>query len=208
MRIIRAVLLFALILYAGCSREPAIKSPDTITMGFLADAKNLLPLLASDSASGDISGLVFNGLIKYDKDIKITGELASSWEVKKEGLENLVTFLGFVTDASTFYQSIDVFCVPSSFEPFGLVLLEAMFSSKPIVASSVISFQQILTGETGLLSETLSPESFAKNLEWALSNPDKAIQMGQNARAHYDKNYASDVLYEKLMGMVKTVKKY
>ncbi|MDD5114389.1 MAG: glycosyltransferase family 4 protein, partial [Methylobacter sp.] len=125
--------------------------------------------------------------------------------VKKEGLENLVTFLGFVKDAATFYQSIDVFCVPSSFEPFGLVLLEAMFSSKPIVASSVISFQQILTDETGLLSETRSPESFAKNLEWTLSNPEKAIQMGRNARGHYDKNYAPDVLYKKLMGMVKTV---
>jgi glycosyltransferase involved in cell wall biosynthesis len=126
--------------------------------------------------------------------------------VKKEGLESLVTFLGFVKDAPAFYQSIDVFCVPSSFEPFGLVLLEAMFSSKPIVASSVISFQQILTNETGLLSETLSPESFAKNLEWTLKNPENAIQMGRNARAHYDKNYAPDVLYEKLMRMVKTVK--
>lgn len=74
----------------GCSREPAVKTPNAITVGFLADAKRLLPLLASDSASGDISGLLFNGLTKYDKDIKITGDLAESWEVGKDGLE--ITF--------------------------------------------------------------------------------------------------------------------
>lgn len=59
-------------------------------MGFLADAKRLLPLLASDSASGEISGLVFNGLTKYDRNIKITGDLAESWDVSPGGLQ--ITF--------------------------------------------------------------------------------------------------------------------
>src|SRR3989304_4786470 len=76
-----------IVILISCSPEPKIKNPDTITIGFLADAKNLLPLLASDSASGDISGLLFNGLTKYDKDIKIIGDLASSWEIKNGGLE-------------------------------------------------------------------------------------------------------------------------
>lgn len=76
-----------LLILAACAREPEIASPNAITVGFLADAKRLLPLLASDSASADISGLVFNGLTKYDKDIKITGDLAESWEIKKGGLE-------------------------------------------------------------------------------------------------------------------------
>lgn len=74
-------------LFSGCSQEPEIKTPNAITVGFLADARNLLPLLASDSASGDISGLVFNGLTKYDKDIKIIGDLAESWDIKRGGLE-------------------------------------------------------------------------------------------------------------------------
>jgi peptide/nickel transport system substrate-binding protein len=83
------LLLFALplLLVAGCSKEIEIKTPNAITTGSGADAKRLLPPLASDSASGDISGLVFNGLVKYDKDIKLKGELAESWEIKNEGLE-------------------------------------------------------------------------------------------------------------------------
>ncbi|MBI4653588.1 MAG: peptide-binding protein [Nitrospirae bacterium] len=80
-----ALITFALLL-TSCVKEPPIKKPNTLTVGFLADAKRLLPMLASDSASGDISGLVFNGLTKYDKNIKITGDLAESWTVSPNGL--------------------------------------------------------------------------------------------------------------------------
>jgi len=71
---------------AACSREPEIKNPNAITVGSSADAKRLLPLLASDSASGDISGWIFNGLTKYDKNIKVTGDLAESWNISPDGL--------------------------------------------------------------------------------------------------------------------------
>jgi peptide/nickel transport system substrate-binding protein len=84
---LRITLLALFIALCSCSREPDIKRPYAITMGFGADAKRLLPLLASDSASGDISGRIFNGLTKYDKDIKITGDLAESWDISNGGLE-------------------------------------------------------------------------------------------------------------------------
>lgn len=85
-----AVLTVTALTLFSCSREPEIRRPADITIGFLADAKRLLPLLASDSASGEISGHIFNGLTKYDKDIKITGDLAGSWDVSKDGLQ--ITF--------------------------------------------------------------------------------------------------------------------
>ena len=52
----------------------------------IGDASLLNPVLLSDSASNDIAGLVFNGLIKYDKDIQLVGDLAESWEVSRGGL--------------------------------------------------------------------------------------------------------------------------
>lgn len=82
-----AFLTITALVFFSCSREPDIKRPSDITLGFLADAKRLLPLLASDSASGEISSHIFNGLTKYDKDIKITGDLAESWEVSKDDLQ-------------------------------------------------------------------------------------------------------------------------
>jgi peptide/nickel transport system substrate-binding protein len=59
---------------------------DALISGSIADARTLIPILASDSASGDVCGLLYNGLVKYDKDINLTGDLAESWEIKDEGL--------------------------------------------------------------------------------------------------------------------------
>jgi peptide/nickel transport system substrate-binding protein len=59
---------------------------DTIVVGSIGDASNLIPMLASDSASHDISGLIYNGLVKYDKDLNLVGDLAESWEVSPDGL--------------------------------------------------------------------------------------------------------------------------
>ncbi len=59
---------------------------DTIVVGSIGDASNLIPLLATDSSSHQIAGLVYNGLVRYDKDLKLEGELARSWEVSPDGL--------------------------------------------------------------------------------------------------------------------------
>jgi len=58
-----------------------------LVAGSIGDASNLLPALASDASSFDIIGLVYNGLVRYDKDLKIEGELASSWEITPDGLQ-------------------------------------------------------------------------------------------------------------------------
>jgi len=63
---------------------------DTVVEGSIGEATNLIPMLASDSASHEISGLIFNGLVKYDKDVKLVGDLAESWEVSQGGLQ--ITF--------------------------------------------------------------------------------------------------------------------
>ena len=68
--------------------EPA--HGDILVEGSIGDASNLIPLLASDSTSHEIAGLVFNGLIKYDKDVHIVGDLAESWEISRDGL--VITF--------------------------------------------------------------------------------------------------------------------
>lgn len=46
-----------------------------------------MPILASDSSSGSICSLIFNGLLKYDKDLNLVGDLAEKWEISQDGLE-------------------------------------------------------------------------------------------------------------------------
>lgn len=58
----------------------------------IGDASYLNPILSQDSASSDINGFVFNGLIKYNKDLDgFVGDLAESWKVEP-GPEPVITF--------------------------------------------------------------------------------------------------------------------
>lgn len=63
---------------------------DEIVIGSSGEASNLIPMLSSDSASHEISGFIFNGLVKYDKDLTLIGDLAKSWDISEDGL--VITF--------------------------------------------------------------------------------------------------------------------
>jgi peptide/nickel transport system substrate-binding protein len=75
------------------SRPPEEKPPaygDILVRGDIGDASNLIPILASDSASHNIAGMIYNGLVKYDKNMNIVGDLAESWDISSNGL--VITF--------------------------------------------------------------------------------------------------------------------
>jgi len=59
---------------------------DAIVEGTIGEASTLIPILASDSASHAVAGQIYNGLIKYDKDLHIVGDLADSFDIAKDGL--------------------------------------------------------------------------------------------------------------------------
>ena len=65
---------------------PAVNG-DSFIEASLGDASRLNPLLATDSASGRVNDLLFSGLVKYDKDLHLVGDLAKSFEVRRGGLE-------------------------------------------------------------------------------------------------------------------------
>jgi peptide/nickel transport system substrate-binding protein len=75
---------------AGCGTRtvPAAKggAGDMYVASSIGDASYLNPVLATDSASGDINNLVYGGLVKYDKNIKLVGDLAERWEISPDNL--------------------------------------------------------------------------------------------------------------------------
>jgi len=91
------VVAFFSLLSAACTAEkssaPHVASTaaspaygDTLVEGTIGEASTLIPILASDSASHSVAGLVYNGLIKYDKNLTIVGDLAESYQVSPDGL--------------------------------------------------------------------------------------------------------------------------
>ena len=74
--------LFLLLFACG---QKAERNPNTFVEASIGDARRLNPVIANDSASGTVNDQVFNGLVKYDKDIKLVGDLAERWEVTNGG---------------------------------------------------------------------------------------------------------------------------
>jgi peptide/nickel transport system substrate-binding protein len=58
---------------------------DVLVSASLGDASNLIPMLASDASSHEVSGYIYNGLVKYDENYNIVPDLAESWDIKDGG---------------------------------------------------------------------------------------------------------------------------
>lgn len=109
------------------------------------------------------------------------GELRSILEA--QGDKDAVHFLGWRSDVPSVMADIDVLAVPSLWEGFGLVALEAMALSKPVVASRVSALPELVTdGETGLLVPPADPEALAEALGALLSDKARAQTMGERGR--------------------------
>lgn len=92
-----AIFLPALFLLVSCNSveenfKPVPKEPgtpaygDSLVEGSIGEPSTLIPVLASDSASHSVAALIYNGLVKYDKNLNLTGDLAESWEISPDGL--------------------------------------------------------------------------------------------------------------------------
>jgi phosphatidylinositol alpha-mannosyltransferase len=106
---------------------------------------------------------------------------------------NEVHFIGHVSpeDLVRYYQTSDVFCAPSTGqESFGIVLLEAMASGRPIVASRIPGYAEVLQdGSEGILVEPRSSAALATGLIRMLRDPELRRAMGERGRrkaARYD----------------------
>lgn len=101
------------------------------------------------------------------------------------GIAQRVTFLDAVPhrDLPLYYNAADICVVPSYYESFGLVAVEAMACGTPVIASRVGGLKEtVLDGRTGYLVPWRCPEPFAERLELLLSNEALRRSMGREAR--------------------------
>ena len=106
--------------------------------------------------------------------------------VRLHRLENDVIFVGFVSesDKPRYYKTADVFCAPAtSRESFGIVLLEAMAMGKPIVATNIDGYANVVShGEDGFLVPPQNAKELAEALIHMLSDENIGQQMAIKGR--------------------------
>ena len=108
-------------------------------------------------------------------------------ESQARGLGVAVVFAGRVSDAELpgYYQSADVVCSPAlGDESFGIVLLEAMAAGRPIVATNIAGYAELL-GNTGCarLVEAGSADALAREISAVLDDRELALHLGARGAA-------------------------
>ncbi len=113
-----------------------------------------------------------------------------------------VRFIGRVPEEELprYYHTCDVFCAPSlGYESFGMVLVEAMAAGKPVVASAIPGYTEVVkSGSEGLLVPPGDPQALARAIIHLLNNPQLREwmgEMGKRKAARYSwRQIASEVL--------------
>lgn len=112
------------------------------------------------------------------------------------GLDQSVVFLG-VRDQdklSYYYSAAEVVVMPSHYESFGMVALEAMACGTPVIASEVGGLAYLVRdGETGFTIPAEEPETLCEKLSWLLNDDELHAKMSAQAAA-----YAQDYAWEKI----------
>ncbi len=123
-------------------------------------------------------------------------------KVEGLGLKKHVHFLGFVDDTTliSLYSSADIFVVPSLYEPFGIVALEAMSSRTPVVVSNVGGLAEIVNdGITGLKFPPGDADSLAAAITRILEQPLLAESLTSKAYHESINEYNWDLVAEKTL---------
>ncbi|MEO1281206.1 MAG: glycosyltransferase family 4 protein [Pseudomonadota bacterium] len=106
------------------------------------------------------------------------GEL--QYETERRGLSDQIEFAGWVDDINGFLKKVDVFCLPSRKEAFGIVLLEAMANSVPVVATDTNgSAEVVIDGVTGTIVPREDPEALATAIATMAEQPELALSQGR-----------------------------
>ena len=101
---------------------------------------------------------------------------------------------------ATFYRAADVIVVPSLYEPFGMVALEAMACGTPVIASDTGGLSQIMTnGECALAAPPNDPTTLARAILHLLHNPERATQLAARGQEVVAERYRWDDVARRTM---------
>jgi len=128
---------------------------------------------------------------------KTLEEIVDSLELREN-----VSFKGTIIDEAEknkLIASSQALLLPSYYESFGLVILEAFSQKKPAIVSDLKPLSEIVEhNKTGLVVPPHNEKEWAKTLEYALSHPEEIAKMGERGRKVLEEQYNLDVFWNRI----------
>lgn len=129
-------------------------------------------------------------------------------KVKEFGLADRVVYVGrkYGKDKEEAFVKADIFVFPTFFETFGLVNLEAMQFSLPIVSTFEGGIPEVVEdGITGYLVPQQNAQALAEKLEILIQNPALRQQMGESGRIKYENDFTLDRFENRLTDVLQSI---
>ena len=127
--------------------------------------------------------------------------------INETGLDAQAELVGWVSPPGPFLSTLDLFAVPSRYEPFGLVVIEAMAAGVPVVASDLEGPREILErGRLGFLVDSEDPARLADRLIEALRDRAHAVALARTAQARAIEAYGFEAGADRLAAAITALK--
>ncbi len=129
---------------------------------------------------------------------------------KYNEFKDRVIFEGYISDEEIInrYSNCDIFIAPSRFESFGLIFLEAMIFSKPVIGTNVSGIPEAVSdGVSGILIEDENSEDLKNALIKLIENKDIRESMGKNGRRIYEEKFTAEIMANKFIDYYKNILK-
>lgn len=129
---------------------------------------------------------------------------------KYNEFKDRVIFEGYISDEEIIsrYSNCDIFIAPSRFESFGLIFLEAMIFSKPVIGTNVGGIPEVVSdGVSGILIEDENSEDLKNALIKLIENKDIRESMGKNGKRIYEEKFTAEIMANKFIDYYKNILK-
>ena len=146
------------------------------------------------------------------KDIRLfivgDGELRNELEnkVKELDLQDSVTFLGYRKDIVECINSFDFCVLPSVFEGFGLVAIEAFMNSKTLVATDIPGLNEVVTNENGVLVPAKDPAALASAIDKLATDATLRQELASQAKKDYENKFSYPLFLENYRELYRELK--
>lgn len=188
-------------------KQPFCKPIRIGSLGRIYSGKNfdkVLQAMAILRERGIESEYFLGGVGPGEKHLK---DLARNLKLNKN-----FRILGWVNDKAAFFDSIDIFILPSKHETFGIVLLEAMLYSTPIITSNSWGPDEVIDNEINGLKVDRSndeemPELLANAIERLVKDENFAKSLATKASEKFFTNYSSEKVIQKLNEIISFIVK-
>lgn len=114
-------------------------------------------------------------------------------------LEGKISFLGHRNDLTEILPVLDMVCIPSENEAFGLTIIESMACGMPIIGSNSGSLPELVDSESGVLVGPHDIDAWAKAMGTMVCDNVGRQAMGRAARARVEQHFSSEQHVKRLI---------